>query len=195
MGLDTRQHAHVHGDASVIAEAAQKLTQVVDGEPVRVALVAGRIERQPRTAAQVQHHVGERFVHRDPGGAVALDPARVAERLPQRAPEHDPDVLGEVVHVDGVHVALSVHVEPDTAVPADHVQQVGEEAVADVQTHRSSVEIESDAHVGFTRLAVQLGTSRHGILPLRPPPGRPRSRSAPARARRGTHRSAPASRR
>ena len=70
--------------------------------------VAGsvRLERAVGPAADVDRAGAERLVHRHGRVAVAGDAAAVAERLVERLPEHDADVLGRVVRA-GLEVARS----------------------------------------------------------------------------------------
>jgi hypothetical protein len=65
--------------------------------------------------AQVNRGRDECFVHRDRRVAVPPDARLVAERLLDRLPQADADILDRVVGVD-VQVALRLHGEVDQAV-------------------------------------------------------------------------------
>ena len=84
---------------------ASKTCRTIDAGEVaadQVQLEAGRLAgvHQVRAAGDVDDGLHERLVERHRGVAVAGDAALVAERLPDRLAEHDPDVLDRVVHVD-----------------------------------------------------------------------------------------------
>ena len=63
------------------------------------------------------------------GGAVAADPGAVAERLVERLPEHDADVLDRVVGA-GLEVAVGLDLQAEPAVAGEQVEHVVEEADA-----------------------------------------------------------------
>ena len=84
------------------------------------------LEGRERATGEVERAARARLVHRHDGVAVAADPAAVAERLVERAPEREAGVLDGVVR-PGLEVALDLDVEVEPTVAGDRVEQVVEE--------------------------------------------------------------------
>ena len=96
---------------------------------------------------------------------IAGDAFHVAERLAQRCPKRDADILHRVVLVD-MEVALGVDRQVDQAVAGDLVQHVVEEADAGLDPALAgAVEVDGDRDVGFLGFARD-GGAAHGIVSL-----------------------------
>src|SRR5262245_16061764 len=118
-----------------------------------------RLEDEKRSPAEIDGHFGIRFVHRQQE-AVALNAALVAERLLERLPERQRNVLDGVVLVD-VEIARALHVELEAAVLAELLEHVVEEAEARFRARLGlAVEVDADADVGFLRASMHGGGPR-----------------------------------
>ena len=112
------------------------------------------VELEPRAAGKIDHHARQRLVERHVGVAVAADALLVAERLGERLPERDADVLDGVVRVD-LEVALGAHREVDHAVARDLVEHVVEERDAGGELRRAAaVEVERHEDLGLLGVAL-----------------------------------------
>ena len=80
-----------------------------------------------RAPGDVDRAFAQRLVHRHDRVAVAADPGAVAERLVERQPERDPDVLDRVVGA-GLEVAGRLDHEADPGVATEQLEHVVEEA-------------------------------------------------------------------
>src|SRR6185436_14157772 len=108
------------------------------------------VEDQKRAPAEVDGYFGIGLVHRQQE-AVALYAALVAERLLERLPERQRDILDGVVLVD-VQIARALHVELEAAVLAELLEHVVEEAEARLRMRIGrAVEIDGDADIGLLR--------------------------------------------
>ena len=106
-----------------------------------------------RAPADVDDRLRERLVERDERVAVARDARLVAERLADRLPEHDRDVLDGVVGVD-VGVAGRAHREIGQRVLREGREQVVEERHGGVDVAApGAVQIEVEFDGGFARRA------------------------------------------
>ncbi len=150
---------------------------------------AGRqvaLEDAQRPAGDVDDGGGARLVHRHGRLAVARDPAAVAERLVERLPEDDPDVLDRVVRT-GLQVAARRYVQVERAVARERVEHVVEEPDARRPLSlAAAVQPELEPDVGLVRLARDVCGSGHARRSIDSPwTGKPsaRARAAPCGAR------------
>ena len=107
------------------------------------------IEHQERAPRNVDRHPRERLVHGHVHIGVAGDAFHVAERLLDRLPERDTDVLGGMVVVD-VQVALGLDGEIDAGMARQKLEHVVEKA--DAGRDRASpaaVDVDHDLDIGF----------------------------------------------
>src|SRR5213593_289940 len=163
-------HGHVQRELGVEGEGAEELLEQVEVE-VRHARPRHRhAEDEERPARQVHRRGDERLVHRDERGAVADDALFVAERQPERLPEHDADVLDRVmlVHFD---VPLRLDGEVHQAVLRPRLEHVAEER--DWRLHlrgAGAVEVELERDLRLLGLALDAGLPcrrlrAHSLLP------------------------------
>jgi hypothetical protein len=112
-----------------------------------------QLPHEVRPPRDVERDAHQRLVHRRIGGAVAADPALVAERLAERLAERDRAVLGGVVLVD-VQVALHFQPDVDQRMAAELLDHVVEEADPGRNVVGAGpVEVDLDEDVGLCRLA------------------------------------------
>ena len=88
-----------------------------------------QVDHRVGTAAQVDGHDGEGFIHRHDEVTRAVDALAVTERLQHRLAENDSHVLDRVMLID-VQVTVALSVEIETAVTREQLQHVIEEADA-----------------------------------------------------------------
>ena len=142
-----------------------------------------------RPARQIERHLHQRLVERVQAAGEAAHAGLVAERLPEGLAQSDGDVLDRVVAVD-VQIALGLDREVEAAVAAELVEHVVVERQAGADgCVAPAVEVDGTARSSSpwsTRWRVAVRAVMP--IPLRRPPAR-------RRARRGTRRSRPASRR
>ena len=99
------------------------------GSPSGQHLAEGQVDGGVGAAGQVEGDLDQRLVERVHAAGEATDAGLVAERLLERLPEDDADVLDGVVAVD-VEVAGGLHGEVEAAVAAELVEHVVEERQA-----------------------------------------------------------------
>ena len=118
-------------------------------------------ERPPR---KVERRPDQRVVHREVARPIAPDAALVAERLRQRPPERDADVLDGVMVVD-LEVALGADVQVDHRMPRQLVEHMVEEADAGLAVVlAAAVEVDPHRQRRLGGRPADLGPS-HRILP------------------------------
>ena len=118
---------HVDRQLARVAHRAQELLQQVGVEVAHRGVRQLPLQRHVGTPGDVQRTGGAGLVHRHHGVAVAADAVAVAQRLVQRAAQHDARVLHGVVG-PVCEVALGGHVQVQPAVAGHRVQHVVEEA-------------------------------------------------------------------
>jgi hypothetical protein len=113
----------------------------------------GQVDDRVRPAPDVDDGRRDRLVHRDAGIAEAADARPVTERLGDRRPEDQRDVLDGVVLVD-LQVAARRHLQVEQAVMRERGQQVVVEADAGRDRRPpAAIQVEPDGDVGLARLA------------------------------------------
>ena len=143
-------HADVNRGAERLRERTEEMRHELRRQVADAIARELRFEHEERPPAEIDRHLGVRFVHRQQE-AVALDAAFVAERLAQRLAERQRDVLDRVVLVD-VQIARALHVELEAAVLAELLEHVIEEAETGLRARLGfAVEIDGDANVGLAR--------------------------------------------
>ena len=121
-------------------------------------------EHQEGTAGDIERDAGQCPVHRQQAVGVTGDAGLGAERLQQRLPERDADVLDRVVIVD-VQVALGFDLHGDAGVARQLVEHVVEEADPGGHAARAAaVQIDGDGDRRFVRGSHDAGVSRRGRL-------------------------------
>jgi hypothetical protein len=114
-----------------------------------------------RAARDVHHDRGDGLVERHLSVGEPSDAAPVTQRLVERLPEDDGDVLDGVVVVD-VEVAVAVDGEIEQAVFGERVEHVVEEADAGVDDALAvTVDVEREVDRRLCRLAGDGGAPCH----------------------------------
>ena len=92
---------------------------------------------------------------------IAGDAAHVAERAPERLPEHDAHVFRGMVEIH-VQIALGLHFEIEAGMAGEQIEHMVEETDARGNAGAArAVQIDGKAHLGFLGLADDLGLT-HG---------------------------------
>ena len=105
---------HVQREQRVHREGAEELLEQLGIHLADLGPLERHVPGEERPAGDVDRRLRQRLVHRHQRVAEAADAALVAERLGDRAAEHDADILGGVVEVD-MQVALRAHRRGRTA--------------------------------------------------------------------------------
>ena len=162
MGVFAVVHFHVQIAQSRRGEPGDKLARQLGvkaadfAAPKRIGLV-----HEGRTAAEVDRHTCQGFVHGDRGVAVARDPTPIAQRLSHGLPDADPGVFDGVVAVDR-NVAARVDLQIDQAVAAEGIKHVAEEGHRRGDFGRAAtVQIHGNRDLGFLGISFDLGPA-HG---------------------------------
>ena len=121
----------------VVDEALEELVHEVDVERPDQRARERHVEFEARPSGEIDHHARQRLVERHVGVTVAANADLVAERLLQRLPERDADVLDRVVRVD-VEITLRADGEVDHPVAPDLVEHVVEERHAGGEIGRAA---------------------------------------------------------
>ena len=138
-------------------ELAVKLTDPLALQPLHAP-------NEGRSAAKVERHRGQNFVHRQRSPSVASDAGAVAERLFKRAAEHETDVFDRVVRID-FDVALRDNRQIKYAVPRkriEHVRQKRHWRIDRTRTHPIDRQLQGD--LGFGGVALYFRSTRHATL-------------------------------
>src|SRR5438552_12261251 len=122
-------HVDVQRDLGVEGEGAEEILEQVEVEIRDPRPPHGHVEHEKRPAGDVHGCVEKRLVHGQERGAVAHDARPVAQRLPERLAETDPDVLDRVMEVH-LEVAVSVHGQVHEPVLGPGLEHVAEEGNA-----------------------------------------------------------------
>lgn len=117
-----------------------------------------------RTAAKIDRHGGQHFVHGKRGPAIAGNSRPVAKRAFERAAEHEADVFYGVVAID-FGVAVRGDVEIEHAVARKRVEHVGEKRYGcDDGAGSHTIEVELDGDLGLFGVALDARSTRHDSL-------------------------------
>jgi hypothetical protein len=141
----------------------ERLERVVDQlQRQRTDALAGEreVDHGVRPTADVDHGRCERLVHRHRRLAEAANAGAVSERLGERRPKHQRDVLDGVVLVD-----LEVAAGPDLQVEQSVMRQRGQQVVVEADAGRDvgatrAVEVEGEVDLGLAGPAADADPSR-----------------------------------
>src|SRR5438105_10456675 len=160
MRVVAAQTIDMHGRKRVIDEALKEFVHEVDVERADQRPREGNVEFKPRTPGEIDDDARQRFVERNVCMSEAADAFLVTERLLDRLPERDADVLDRVMRID-VQIALCANVEIDQAVAGDLVEHVIEERHAGFDRGlAAAVQVDVDGYGGFRRFAFDFGGPR-----------------------------------
>ena len=155
------QVVDVQRHLGVVGEALEELVHQVDVELADQRARELDVVFQAGPPGEVDHRARQRLVQRHVGVAVAADARLVADRLVERLPKGDADVLHRVVGVD-VQVAFRLDVEVEHAVARDLLEHVLEERQAGGEPRRAlAVQVEPHPDLRFLGAARYLGGAVH----------------------------------
>ncbi len=152
VGVGAVQAFQVQGHPGVEGEGAEELLREAGVVVPHALLPEIRRKHEERAAADVHRGEGEGLVHRRKKAAEARNPRPVAERLRERAAQHDARVLDRMVPVH-VQVARRLHGEAEAAVHGKRGQHVVEKADARLYPHVAAVKAQPHGNIRFLRLS------------------------------------------
>ena len=153
MAVQAVQRLDMQRQAAVHRERLEELAHQFRVERADLRRGELRAEHQERPARNVERDAGQRLVHRQQAIGVAGQAALVAERLLERLPERDADILDGVVVVD-MQIALGGNADIDERVARELVEHMVEEADAGGDLGRAgAVEVELDRDLRLVGLA------------------------------------------
>ena len=91
---------HVHGQSGMHREGLKPFAHQIGIEGSYLVTLKRRPEHQERPAGDIDGDPRQGLIHRQMHRPIASNALHLAERLPNRLAERDPDVLGRVVRID-----------------------------------------------------------------------------------------------
>ncbi len=163
VGVGAVANRDVQGQFGAVGDGAEELLGQLGVEAGDRGGGQVGVEDAVRPARDVDRALRQRLVHRHHGRAVAPDPGAVAERLVERLPEHDADVLHGVVGA-GLQIAVRLDLQAQPPVAGKQVEHVVEEADAGRGARLPPVEVEREPDLGLGGAAIACGGAAHDLL-------------------------------
>jgi len=170
-GLETRfddmvrvfaiDHTHMQSDTGFSYERLQELLKKLGVHCSDGAVRQSYIETQVAPAGDVYSAEYQRLIHGKGNVAVTADTASVAQRLRERRPEANPDVLDGMVAVH-MRIAIAFNVEVKSAVPGKKLKHMVKKTNACINSvFTGAVEAQRQRNIRFGSLARKLTLSHN----------------------------------
>ena len=124
MSIPAGQNVDVKVHSTMDRKGTEKFLDELEGKtpPNRLHILGG-IEREIRTAAQIDHHTDKRLIHWHIRKPIAPDPRLVTKGFPQGLPERNARILNCVVKIN-VEVAFGVDLQVEQSMTGKQSQHV-----------------------------------------------------------------------
>src|SRR5579884_2574084 len=167
MGVAAGAQVQMKVHADLVAQPLHEIVHQLGLKGADPLLLNRNVVGEKDPPADIHHGLAQRFVERHYGTAEAADSRAIAERLAERASQHDPDVLDRVMLVD-MQVAARVEFEIEEAMTREALEHVIEEGHPGRDLGSAlAVERKFDCDLGLTRAALDPGAAGRSVLAAR----------------------------